>query len=303
MGSRRLCTLLLVLLALFLAGGRPAVAQTVATTRHDCTYPTDGASVAGGLEAYKANALLSTWDRTARGNQPDPSQQQELEFQLSVKFSLLQLDKEEWLPLYFGYSQRSFWQFYDTGNSRPFRETNYNPELFVDWGATLLCGGPWGLVLGLAEHVSNGMSAPLSRSLWRAYLLPTYAFGDWRLGLKAMAYKRSTLDDNRDLRAYLGSFDALLDYPFVTRAELVGQRSWTLSLLLRRGDRTGCCSGQLDVGLRLRALNALPVLGRLVSDHVNPGLFLLLHAYSGYGESLIDYDRPVHTVGIGIAFR
>ena len=73
--------------------------------------------------------------------------------------------------------------------------------------------------------------------------------------------------------------------------------------LLRRGDRTGCCSGQLDVGLRLRALNALPVLGRLVIDHVNPGLFLLLHAYSGYGESLIDYDRPVHTVGLGIAFR
>ena len=197
----------------------------------------------------------------------------------------------------------SFWQFYDTGNSRPFRETNYNPELFIDWGATRLCHSAWGLVWGVAEHVSNGQSDPLSRSLWRTYLLPSYTLHAWRLGAKAIAYYPATLSDDPDLPHTLGHVELLLDYPYVTREQLVQGHDWTLSLLLRRRGPSLCCTVQLDAGFKLRALNAVPGLGWLVRDNVNPGLFLVFHAFSGYGESLIDYDRSVRTVGVGIAFR
>ncbi|NIP73939.1 MAG: phospholipase A, partial [Gammaproteobacteria bacterium] len=59
-------------------------------------------------------------------DRPDTERErEEAHFQISLKSRLL-----ECFPIYFAYTQRSHWQVYDEAASRPFRETNFNPEFF-----------------------------------------------------------------------------------------------------------------------------------------------------------------------------
>jgi phospholipase A1 len=56
----------------------------------------------------------------------------EAKFQLSVKGRLLTTDDRRW-GLWFAYTQQSQWQVYSSDISSPFRETNYQPEVFVSF--------------------------------------------------------------------------------------------------------------------------------------------------------------------------
>ena len=80
--------------------------------------------------------------------------QTEMEFQISAKERLLDS------KFYFGYTQKSFWQAYDFANSSPFRETDYNPELFYRTGGTSVDFGKWEMDIGF-EHESNGQSGAI----------------------------------------------------------------------------------------------------------------------------------------------
>src|SRR3990167_5146064 len=73
----------------------------------------------------------------------------EVIFQLSLKARILGG------PLYFGYTQRSFWQAYNGKESAPFRETLYNPEVFFRFQPGNRLSSQWGFDLGI-EHESNG---------------------------------------------------------------------------------------------------------------------------------------------------
>ena len=87
-------------------------------------------------------------------------------------------------PLYFAYSQRSFWSLYDAERSRPFRETVFNPEVFYRWipkSATQELN--WGLDGGY-EHESNGQDIPESRSWDRLYIAPFIERGGTALQAK-----------------------------------------------------------------------------------------------------------------------
>ena len=54
----------------------------------------------------------------------------EAKFQISVKLPLYtQPDSVE--GVYFGFTLTSFWQLYNSEVSKPFRETNYEPEVFL----------------------------------------------------------------------------------------------------------------------------------------------------------------------------
>jgi Outer membrane phospholipase A len=53
----------------------------------------------------------------------------ELVFQLSFKLKLLHWPDDG--GLYVGYTQKSFWQAYNAQDSRPFRETDYNPTCSI----------------------------------------------------------------------------------------------------------------------------------------------------------------------------
>src|SRR5690606_28087002 len=110
---------------------------------------------------------------------PRPSESSksgETQFQLSVKFSPLRFNGGE---LSLAYTQKAFWQIYDTDNSRPFRETNYNPEIFLRYG-------PKNLFMDLGyEHESNGKSDPDSRSWDTAYLKVSFVSRNFKMALKS----------------------------------------------------------------------------------------------------------------------
>lgn len=217
-------------------------------------------------------------------NAPDDRQEKEAKFQISLKAHL-----PGPLPWYIGYTQKSFWQVYDRERSRPFRESNYNPELFFDWPSPF--GSPpeaW-MRYGI-EHESNGQGPALSRSWNRVYLWPRYEGEMWDFALKYWwripePEKRSQDDaegdDNPDIERYLGRFEAYLTWR---------PRRWAeLEWMVRRGTRDD--SGTHQVDLRL---------------DVFPGadqLWLLIQYFSGFGESLIDYNHRVDKVGVGVAFQ
>ena len=97
----------------------------------------------------------------------DPSDEfdeSEVQFQISLKVPLW-VDLADSFDIFAGYTNRSFWQFYNAELSRPFRETNHEPELWARFS-------PGWEVLGFTNsvndvgivHQSNGRAEPLSRS-------------------------------------------------------------------------------------------------------------------------------------------
>jgi phospholipase A1 len=69
--------------------------------------------------------------------------------------------------LWAAFTQQAYWQAFNVGNSSPFRESNYEPELIGTFGTGNANG--WKLhILGLL-HQSNAGSEPDSRSWNRLY--------------------------------------------------------------------------------------------------------------------------------------
>ena len=86
--------------------------------------------------------------------------------------------------LHFAYTQRSWWQAYNADASSPFRETNFEPEVFIDFENRGSLLGWTNINNRLAfNHQSNGRSDPLSRSWNRLILESTFVNDDWALTL------------------------------------------------------------------------------------------------------------------------
>ena len=104
----------------------------------------------------------------------------EAKFQLSLKFPLTYNSLfVEGDRIYGAFTIEAWWQVYANDISSPFRETNYNPELFyvmpLDWHPY---EGNTGLMLGI-EHQSNGRSVPLSRSWNRVFAELIFEKENW----------------------------------------------------------------------------------------------------------------------------
>jgi len=215
-----------------------------------------------------------------------PYNDDELAFQLSFKSELLSrhdFDRQYLglsnVRLWFAYTQRSFWQLYNPRLSRPFRETNYEPEVIATFSTGNQFDG-WKLLnLGLV-HQSNGRSLPQSRSWNRVYAQGGWEWG--RLAVLARAWYRipesAEKDDNPDIQDYLGRGDVQLRWQF--------DNDKSVSLLLRRSFQTGRGFAQLDWTSR-KLVGAARV---------------YVQATSGFGESLIDYNFRQNTIGIGFAY-
>src|SRR5688572_4880795 len=106
------------------------------------------------------------------------SERTEMVFQVSAKWRVFGTNA------YLAYSQKSFWQWLNGGESSPFRETNYDPEAFYRWIPDRKTFNHWGADIGF-EHESNGQPFPNSRSWNRIYLAPFQAKGKHLVYLKA----------------------------------------------------------------------------------------------------------------------
>src|SRR6185503_19054590 len=102
--------------------------------------------------------------------EPQDLQHNELEFQISMKTELAsrQVFEEigvtpllgyigvDSVRLWFAYTHRVNWQVYNAKASRPFRETNYEPEAILTFGTGNEGNGFKLVNLGLS-HQSNGL--------------------------------------------------------------------------------------------------------------------------------------------------
>jgi phospholipase A1 len=200
----------------------------------------------------------------------------ESKFQVSFKYKLMQSADRRY-ALWAGYTQQSHWQVYNDGISRPFRETNYEPELMFAIRPDLdLLGMKWRLAnLGLV-HQSNGRSEPLSRSWNRIYAQAGLERGDLALFGRVWYRIRESADkdDNPDIRRYLGHGD-------VEAVWRLGGH--TLSALGRYNASSD--KGAVQLGW------SFPLFGSAKG---------YLQYFSGYGESLIDYNFHQQAIGIGV---
>lgn len=201
----------------------------------------------------------------------------ELAFQLSFKMKMLENAFSSPVDLWFGYTQNSFWQADNGKASSPFRETNYQPEMIatVPLGFELLGVNARFLNFGLV-HQSNGQSSTLSRSWNRVYAQVGLERGDFRLTARAWKRLNEPLetDDNPDITDYMGQGDIVATY------RNGGQE---YSALLRRNMHTG--KGAVQLGW------AFPIAGQLKG---------YTHIFTGYGQSLIDYNYFQRSFGAGL---
>lgn len=209
----------------------------------------------------------------------------EAKFQLSLKTKLAENMFGYNADLWFGYTQSSRWQVYNDSVSRPFRETNYEPELMVtaatSWAELSQLTG-WDLkMLGVSlNHQSNGRELPFSRSWNRVIGLVGLEKGDTLFQVRPWARlpESSADDDNPDITDYVGRVDYLLVHK---------NQGHEYSLLMRHNMRfNGDSRGAVQVDW------AFPIQTNL-RGHVQ--------WFSGYGESLIDYNHRSDYLGLGVS--
>ena len=229
--------------------------------------------------------------------QPAPAaedyQKKELRIQLSMRTKvasgLLTPESSDRLDsLWVGYTQLSFWQVFNGDTSRPFRTTDHQPEIFyvypteakLPFGGRLRYSG-----LGFIHH-SNGQSDPLSRSWNRAYLMAGAEWHDrWQLQVKAWhrISERIQNDDNPGIQNYWGRGEAKLLWHANDRN--------TFGLTARGSLGQGYGSGRLEW---------LHALGNKSSGAAS-NLRLHIQLFSGYGESLIDYNYKRTSLSVGLS--
>ncbi len=202
-------------------------------------------------------------------------------FQLSFKTKILENIFGDNGDLWGAYTQTSRWQMFNGEESRPFRETNYEPELMLMFRNRYHVGGWSGRMAGIGiNHQSNGQGDPHSRSWNRIIGVIGLDRDNWALVLRPWwrVPEGSREDNNPDIEDYIGRGDAMLVYRHGNHElAAIGRHS------LRGGERSHG-SLQLDWGFPLDG----PLRG-----HVQ--------VFSGYGESLIDYNHRSTYVGLGIS--
>lgn len=207
----------------------------------------------------------------------------ELKFQLSLKTKVGEDLFGTSADLWFGYTQQSHWQVYNEDNSRPFRATDYQPEIFLTQPVTadLPFGGRLRMLGAGFKHHSNGKSDPLSRSWNRIYLMGGAEWGKFSVVPRLWARvnnESADSEDNPDIEDFMGYGDIKFLY------DLPKQQS--ISGTLRYNPSTNKGAAQLDYIYPL-------------TENVNGYVQL----FQGYGESIINYNHEDTAIGVGIVLN
>lgn len=204
----------------------------------------------------------------------------EAEFQISFTIPIANnMWSKNW-DLMMAYTHHAWWQVYNSDWSRPFRETNYMPELFTRY----IYNEPkniFGIKLVALDtgfiHQSNGQIQQLSRSWNRLFARGVMRLDEFTIILQGWYRipERESVDDNKDIYNYMGLGSLELLRPF----------------------------GKHTLHLKLP----------IFSHHFSPdikysypwqeGLRWYASYQSGYGHSMIEYNRPTQRLGVGVTLE
>lgn len=202
--------------------------------------------------------------------------------QISMKTKLAQDVFDTNADVWLGYTQQSYWQVYNGKYSRPFRSSDYQPEIFLTQPikGNLPGNGSLRLLGAGLVHESNGQSDPLSRSWNRIYAMAGTEWGKLTVipRLWLIANENSKDSDNPDIGDYMGYGDVRWLYPLNDQSTVGG--------VIRYNPSSNKGAIQLDY--------AYPLTG---------GMKAILQLFHGYGENIQDYNHKSTNIGIGIMFN
>ncbi|QKJ66154.1 phospholipase A [Deefgea piscis] len=207
----------------------------------------------------------------------------ETKFQLSFKTKLVQDAFGSDVDVWGAYTQQSYWQAYDSQNSSPFRETDYQPEL---WATFPVQAGPEWLKLRMinlgAMHQSNGQTNPLSRSWNRLYASFGLTSGDVSVLIKPWwrVPEPASTDNNPDISDYVGRVETVVVYPWQNH---VFSLTWRNNLKFGSGT-----PNRSNIQLEW----AFPITGKLHG---------YVQAFNGWGDSLQNYNFHNSGAAIGVS--
>jgi len=246
------------------------------------------------IERHWSNAVEDTYkaDGTTfdQGYERDSN---EAQFQLSIKVPLYSNFLNTGADLFTGYTQNSYWQVYNTEHSSPFRETNYMPELFLQWnpnktfGESKLIQSRFSLI-----HQSNGQDVGKSRSWNRTEIFFLfqhqnifYGFNAWdrwnedKKDINDPDYPDVTEgDDNVGLEDYIGKERVFVKYKSKNYSILLAHQNNIFDYHSSKGNT------KIDITF----------------PSINSNFDFFIRYFSGYGESLIDYDVKLQRISFGI---
>ena len=270
----------------------PTTAAALPLADGEDNFDEDRPKTESGLVEYLATRFSAHEPIYFLGGAVTPS----VKFQISLKYQLLSPEGSiaQALPwasnFYLAYSQTSFWDI--GGESNPFFDSSYRPAalyeqtwLGVHW---LPAMSRFDVQAGL-QHESNGKGGGDSRTINIAYVRPVFTFGDSGSGRgffvavapRVWAYVFS-LRDNPDIADYRGYGDLTL---------ITGWRgSLQLAAMGRMGNDWDKGALQLDLTYPLRQITAK-----------NLDLYLDAQFFTGYGESLLEYNESTTTFRIGVS--
>jgi len=211
-----------------------------------------------------------------------PAQRTEIKYQVSFKVPVFSGVGDFPLSAYIAYTQVSFWQAYNTDFSSPFRETNYEPEVFLSWkpyNEYRFIGTDWvfkRISTGLV-HQSNGLSEPESRSWNRSYITMMFENNNFYIEGKYWHRLDDSEDNNPDILDYYGQGTISLAY---------ANNDHTFTITSRNNIESKLKQGSVSVSW------SFPLGGNFRG---------YIQGFSGYGNSLIEYNVYTNTIGVGIS--
>jgi len=232
--------------------------------------------------AYNHRGWSSDAYREETGDASYSNEDVESQFQVSLKVPLAVGLMGDRMDLFGAYTNRSFWQVYNRENSEPFRETNHEPEVWLQFRNDWTVFGFTNSVNTVGwVHQSNGQSGLQSRSWDRLYATLVFERAHWVLAFKPWLWTSPDRGsgDNPDIDRYMGHGEFRAIY---------GRRGHVFSMMLRNHLESGFDRGATELSW------SFPVFGY-------PYLRGYVQYFYGYGESLIDYNNKVNRLGLGIS--
>jgi len=237
------------------------------------------------LGNYTSNINEKPQSDNPNNSVPDkmPLKPIELKFQISFKTKVFNdlLGAKLGGDIWMGYTQTSRWQLYNRDISRPFRETNYEPEIMYIMPTSYEICGLKGLFAGIGiNHQSNGRSDPLSRS-WNR-LIAQVAWESEHLSIILKPWLRiqesAANDNNPGIENYMGRGELMAAY---------GKGRHDISLIARHSMHFGKNNrGSIQIDYALQIWDNLKFHTQI---------------FHGYGESMIDYNHKQTTIGFGLS--
>lgn len=235
-----------------------------------------------GLMPYNENYLMQTY---SNGNFYDKTNMhhEEVKFQISLAIPVWAGIVSDNSVLGVSYTQQSWFQLTNGDQSSPFRETNYEPQVFLGWATNYEL--PWGWTLNEIEsgfnHQSNGRSDEnqKSRSWNRLYARLAARNGNWLVEVKPWwrIPESTSSDDNPDINHYRGYFDLSVGYDYKGwQTKATGHYNWIHN----------------KAGIEVSA-----------SYPMTKHMRFYVQYYGGYGESLVDYNKNIQRIGLGISLN